>query len=53
MFDVPFFEFELDNVARLTFGLAFDDVAAGLDGGHNGSVGGRAADAEFFEFFDE
>ena len=45
-------ESEFNDGARLAFGGSLLDVAAGLDGGEDGSVGGGAADAEFFEFFD-
>ena len=45
-------EGELNDGASLAFGGAFLDVAAGLNGGENGGIGGRAADAEFFKFLD-
>ena len=51
--DLVVFELDFENLAVFALGFAFFDVAAGLDGGHDGGVGGRATDAEFFKFFDE
>ena len=51
--DLTVREGELNDGAGLAFGGALLDVAAGLNGGENGGIGGGAADAEFFKFFDQ
>ena len=53
MVDLTALKGELNDGAGLAFGGAFLDVAARLNGGENGGIGGGAADAEFFKFFDQ
>ena len=47
------FESIFDDIAIFAFAFAFFDVAARLDGGHDGGIGGRTADAELLELFNE
>ena len=50
--DLTVREGELNDGAGLAFRDALLNVAAGLNGGENGGIGGGAADAEFFKFLD-